>query len=151
MVMNEQSIDSILLLLEGAGLRTTRPRTAIIQQVIAWGKEGTDFSAEMLWHELQQVTPWLGRATVFRTVDVLADLGVLDRVTFADGTERYHTIQAGTHHHHLTCDCCHRVVDLNLCIEPQTLKQVEDESGFTLSGHRFEIFGRCPDCRKLPQ
>jgi Fur family ferric uptake transcriptional regulator len=74
-------------------------------------------------------------------------LNFLDRVTFADGSERYHPVQPGTHHHHLTCAQCHRVVAIDACLPSQLLEKVERQSGFTISGHRLELFGSCPSCR----
>jgi Fur family ferric uptake transcriptional regulator len=134
--------------LEQAGLRSTRPRSAIIDQIAEWATEGKDFSSEELWHATQARAPWIGRATVFRTVELLTALSFLDRITFADGSERYHPVQPGTHHHHLTCAECHRVVAIDACLPTQMLEKVERQSGFTISGHRLEIFGSCPSCRE---
>lgn len=133
--------------LERAGLRPTRPRGAIIEQLVAWAAAERDFTSEELWHAARECAPWLGRSTVFRTVELLAELGFLDRVTFADGSERYHAIQPGTHHHHLTCERCHKVVDLDTCLPPTLLAGIQATSGFALSGHRLDLFGRCPDCQ----
>jgi Fur family transcriptional regulator, ferric uptake regulator len=134
--------------LEQAGLRSTRPRNAIIDQIAEWATQGKDFSSEELWHATQDRAPWIGRATAFRTVELLTALNFLDRVTFADGSERYHPVQPGTHHHHLTCAECHRVVAIDACLPSQLLEKVERQSGFTISGHRLELFGSCPSCRE---
>jgi Fur family transcriptional regulator, ferric uptake regulator len=133
--------------LEQAGLRSTRPRSAIIDQIAEWATQGKDFSSEELWHATQVRAPWIGRATVFRTVELLTALNFLDRVTFADGSERYHPVQPGTHHHHLTCAECHRVVAIDACLPRQLLEKVERQSGFTISGHRLELYGSCPSCQ----
>ncbi|HKD77973.1 MAG TPA: Fur family transcriptional regulator [Ktedonobacterales bacterium] len=134
--------------LEAAGLRPTRPRGALIAQIAEWALADKDFTSEELWHAAQQRAPWIGRSTAFRTVELLAEFGFLDRVTFADGSERYHAVQPGTHHHHLTCEQCHRVVDIDTCLPAEILEGVAQESGFALSGHRLELFGRCPDCQQ---
>jgi Fur family ferric uptake transcriptional regulator len=115
---------------------------------VQWATEEKDFSSEELWHATQEArAPWIGRATAFRTVEVLSALGFLDRVTFADGSERYHLVHPGTHHHHLTCSECHRVVTIDTCLPVQLLQTVERQSGFAISGHRVELFGRCPSCQ----
>ncbi len=131
-----------------AGLRPTRPRAALIDQMAAWATAGTDFTCEELWHSAQASAPWIGRSTTFRTVELLADLGFLDRVTFADGSERYHVVQPGSHHHHLTCEMCHRVVEIDICLPAEVLETVQRSSGFALTGHRLELFGRCSDCQR---
>jgi Fur family ferric uptake transcriptional regulator len=137
----------MLAAMEHAGMRMTRPRQTIVEQVAAWAREGADFTADALWHAAYALVPHISRATAFRTVDVLADLGFLDRVSFADGSEHYHVVEPGTHHHHLTCERCHCVVEINLCVAPDQLAHVASATGFALSSHRVELFGRCPACQ----
>jgi Fur family ferric uptake transcriptional regulator len=140
----------MLAAMEHAGMRMTRPRQTIVEQVAAWASDGADFTADALWHAALALEPHVSRATAFRTVDVLADLGFLDRVSFADGSEHYHVVEPGTHHHHLTCERCHRVVAINLCVAPDQLAHVARATGFALSAHRVELFGRCPACQRAP-
>jgi Fur family transcriptional regulator, ferric uptake regulator len=146
--MKTLTLPQILRAFEEADMRTTRPRRAMAEQIIAWGEAGHEFSSEDLWHAVQTAVPWVGRATAYRTVQILQGFGFLDRVTFADGTERYHVISEGEHHHHLTCEGCHRVVEVETCIPSEQLAAVAARSGFAISGHRVEIFGRCPACQR---
>ncbi|HEY7127139.1 MAG TPA: Fur family transcriptional regulator [Ktedonobacterales bacterium] len=143
------NLTTILTALDQAGFSKTRPRQAIAEQVAAWAAEGRDFTIEDLWHAAQQRAPGLGRATTFRTVEVLAELGLLDRVAFAAGPEHYHCVQPGSHHHHLTCERCHRVVEVNACVALDQFVQAAREAGFVLSSHRIELFGRCPECQDI--
>jgi Fur family ferric uptake transcriptional regulator len=145
--MSDITVDQVIQTFAAAGLRTTRPRQALAEQIVAWAAEEKEFSGEELWHAVQTSAPWVGRATAFRTVQLLQDFGFLDRVTFADGTERYHVVAGDAHHHHLTCEQCHRVVAVAACIAPDVFDAVARQSGFAISGHRVEIFGRCPDCQ----
>jgi Fur family transcriptional regulator, ferric uptake regulator len=130
------------------GLRNTRPRRLIAQRLAELAARGEDFATDDLWQSLQQQDPQLGRATVFRAVDVLVEHGVLDRVTFADGTHRYRVCGPGAHHHHVICNVCHRVVEINMCLTPELLAAIERSTNFTLEGHSVELFGRCADCRQ---
>lgn len=143
--MNE---DAMLDAMERDGLRRTRPRQALVAQVAAWGREGVDFTADGLWRAVQTDMPDVGRATVFRTIEALTHLGLLDRISFADGAERYHAVAPGVHHHHLTCDGCHRVVNVEVCVPDDALLTVAGQAGFTLTGHRVELFGRCGRCQQ---
>ena len=145
--MSTISLQQVIGAFDAAGMRTTRPRRAMAEQIVRWGAAGQEFSSEDLWHAVQEQAPWVGRATAYRTVQILQAFGFLDRVTFADGTERYHVITEGEHHHHLTCDTCHRVVEIEACIPPETFVAVAQASGFAISGHRVEIFGRCALCQ----
>ena len=138
---------SILDAFEHAGLRTTRPRRLIAERLADVAVRGADFATDDLWQTLLQQVPRLGRATVFRAVDVLVDQGVLDRVSFADGTHRYRVCGPGSHHHHVTCSLCHRVVEIDACLAPELLAAIERSTNFALEGHSVELYGRCPTCR----
>lgn len=128
------------------GLRNTRPRRLIAQQLVERAAGGGGFTAEELWHELQDIDRQLGRATVFRALDTLREQGILDRVTFADGTHRYRMC-GEQHHHHITCTECHRVVEVAACLSEAAFSAVAEQTGFTLEGHSLDLFGRCRACR----
>jgi Fe2+ or Zn2+ uptake regulation protein len=139
--------DDIYATFESLGLRNTRPRRLIAEKLAAIAASERDFATDELWVELKQSDPELGRATVFRAVDLLVEQGILDRVTFADGTHRYRACGIGTHHHHVTCVQCHRVVDVEACLAPEVLDAIARTTDFALEGHTLEVFGRCPSCR----
>lgn len=137
----------ILALFDQIGLRNTGPRRLIAEKLATLASAGSDFATDELWSELKTDAPDLGRSTVFRAVDVLAERGILDRVTFADGTHRYRVCGSGAHHHHVTCVQCHRVVQVETCLGDDVLRAIESSTDFALEGHSLELFGRCRDCR----
>ena len=130
------------------GLRNSRPRRLIAQQLAGRAAQGVDFTAEELWHDLQGFDTQLGRATVFPAVDTLREQGILDRVMFADGTHRYRLCGDQQHHHHVTCTECHRVVLVDACLSKATFSSIAEQTGFALEGHSLDLFGRCGDCRR---
>jgi Fur family transcriptional regulator, ferric uptake regulator len=140
------TVDRILALFETMGLSRTRPRRHIAERLAALAASGSDFTADGLWHDLQESEPHVGRATVYRAVDVLLGQGLLDRVAFANGTHRYR-LCGGAHHHHVTCTRCHRVVEVDACLPPEVLSAIERNTDFALDGHALELFGRCAECR----
>ena len=148
-MLEQATTESILIIFEEMGLRNTRQRRLIAEHLgrLAAGKQ--DFTTDDLWHELRQDDPQLGRATVFRAVEVLVQRGLLDRVAFADGTHRYRLCGARSHHHHVTCTHCRRVVEVSVCLSPEVLEAVEQATGFRLDGHEVELFGHCAQCRSL--
>lgn len=139
--------ERILAIFEALGLRNTRPRRLIAERLAALTSEDGGFATDDLWRELQRTDPQIGRATVFRAVDVLAEQGVLDRVSFADGTHRYRVCAADAHHHHMTCTRCHRVVEIEACLPAETLAAIARQADFALEGHSVELYGRCAECR----
>jgi Fe2+ or Zn2+ uptake regulation protein len=144
--MADVTNDRFLSAFEAAGMRRTRPRRLMAALLAAHAAAGTDFAIDQLWQEVQQRKLGLGRATIYRLVEALVQLGVLDRVIFADGTHRYRVCGA-PHHHHLTCEQCHQIVELPLCLPDGQLAAIARQTGFDITGHALEVFGRCPDCR----
>ena len=126
--------------------RSTRPRRLIADRLTELARSGADFTTDELWQELRQVEPKIGRATVFRSVEKLVELEILDRIEFADGTHHYR-VCGGSHHHHLTCTQCHRVVEVDLCVPSEQLSAVEHQTDFAIEGHALALFGRCGQCR----
>jgi Fe2+ or Zn2+ uptake regulation protein len=127
--------------------RNTRQRRLIAERLIALAQSGGDFTTDDLWQELRLLDTHIGRATVFRSVEKLVDVGLLNRIEFADGTHHYRVCDANHHHHHLTCTQCHRVVEVDLCLPTEQLAEIGDQTDFAIEGHSLTLFGRCPDCR----
>lgn len=142
--------NAILSAFDTAGLRTTRPRRVIAQQLAAYAASGSDFATDELWQVLHRVDPQLGRATLFRAVDVLVELGMLDRIELADGARRYRVCDRG-HHHHLICMQCGRIEEVDVCVPEAELISAASGAGFEVERHALEIYGRCPDCRAAAQ
>jgi Fe2+ or Zn2+ uptake regulation protein len=80
-------------------------------------------------------------------VDVLVELGVLDRIELADGTRRYRVCDRG-HHHHLICTECGRIEEVDLCVPEAEMASAASRAGFEVERHALEIYGRCADCRR---
>jgi Fe2+ or Zn2+ uptake regulation protein len=131
---------------EAMGLRNTRPRRLIAQRLACLAASRSEFTAHDLWRELQAVDPQIGRATVYRAVDVLLQQALLDRVPFADGTHRYRVCGVN-HHHHVTCTECQRVIEVSECLPSELVDAIARQTDFSIEGHSLELFGRCADCR----
>jgi len=132
-------LEQISLELEARGYRVTPSRRAVIAAILARKKH---FAAD----ELAKRCRGAGRATVFRTIRLLSDLGVVCRVLMDDGSPRYLVSRSG-HHHHLVCTDCGAVQDLDQCAVAGALREVADASGYEIEGHWLELYGRCAACR----
>jgi len=138
--------DTILAAFDAAGFRHTQPRAAIARQLATYASGGIDFATDDLWQQLQHEHAGIGRATLFRAIDVLVDLGVLDRIELADGTHRYRVCSRG-HHHHLICTACHRIQEIDVCLPEDDLAAAAAGAGFSVERHSLELYGQCADCR----
>lgn len=136
-------LESITLKLEARSYRVTPSRRAVIASVLA---QKEHFTADDLVTRCRDA----GRATVFRTIRLLTDLGVVCRVLFEDGSMRYLVSQRG-HHHHVVCTGCGHVEDLDQCAIKDALRDLSETTGYEVEGHWLELYGRCAKCRvKIP-
>ncbi|GAC1304349.1 MAG: transcriptional repressor [Ktedonobacteraceae bacterium] len=142
--------DQIRAAFQETSQRNTRPRRLIAERLVELANSGTDFTIDDLWQMLRLGTPRLGRATVYRSVEMLVSLGLLDRIEFADGTHHYR-VCGSSHHHHLTCTLCHRVVEVDICLPVDQFTSIGDQTNFAIEGHSITLFGRCPACRMRPE
>jgi len=127
--------------------RSTRSRQFIARSLSALGKSGAAFSAEDLIKRLHRHNPRIGRATVYRSIDKLLRMKVLDRIDFADGTHCFRLCGSRSHHHHLACTKCHRIVDLNFCLDKEQIATIGRQQSFSIEDHAITLFGLCKDCR----
>lgn len=126
-----------------AGRRVTRTRRAIADLI---GRRTGHFTAAELLSDARTRNVTVGRATVFRTLDLLTEQGALERIDLPSGEHAYVACEPRQHHHHVVCRKCGRsveVVDSGL----QTVVQaIGEQSGFLIESHRLELYGLCPDC-----
>ena len=129
------------------GERQTEPRKAIAENLIRLGHTGASFSAEDLLKKLHRTNPRIGRATVYRSIDKLVRMKVLDRIEFSDGTHSFRLCESDHHHHHLACTRCHRVVELDFCLESDAIAEIGKRESFKIDDHSITLFGLCKECR----
>ncbi|NJM06954.1 transcriptional repressor [Candidatus Gracilibacteria bacterium] len=125
-----------------AGYKVTGPRLAVLQAASA--HRGA-FSVQELeqWLVARNESP--GIASIFRTVRLLCDLQLLQRI---HGLEECHRYSLGTgHSHHLVCTVCGAMERFDNCGVQSLVQQLEQRTGFQISAHLVELFGLCPRCR----
>lgn len=137
--------EQLLGALRRAGLRSTASRRAIVELISQYSGS---FTAQGVCRDLAPTG--VGRATVFRTLNVLADLGLLNRLHVGDGCHSY-SLCGPDHHHHLVCTGCGQVIPLDMCLIDQQVRPVADQVGFLVEGHHMEVFGRCAACRPFDE
>lgn len=130
-------------LLEGVGVRATRQRVTVLSELM---DEHDDVTAQQLHERLRRRGERLGLATVYRTLGLLAEEGVIDSLSHRQGELCYRLCGHG-HHHHLVCSSCHRVVELDECELGPWLERISETHGFVTTNHRLEVSGLCAQCR----
>jgi len=138
--------DKIRAVFDETSQRRTRPRELIEKRLVELAASGADFTIDDLWQAMRQEKPRLGRATVYRALEKLVNMGLLGRIEFADGTHHYR-VCGDRHHHHLTCTQCHCVVEVDVCLPEDQFTAIGNQTKFDIEGHSLTLFGRCEDCR----
>ncbi|MBV9691706.1 MAG: transcriptional repressor [Ktedonobacteraceae bacterium] len=138
--------DKIRAVFDETSQRRTRPRELIEKRLVELAASGADFTIDDLWQAMRQEKPRLGRATVYRALEKLVNMGLLGRIEFADGTHHYR-VCGDRHHHHLTCTQCHCVVEVDVCLPEDQFTAIGNQTKFDIEGHSLALFGRCEDCR----
>ena len=87
-----------------------------------------------------------GLTTVYRSLESLVGMGLVQAVDLGDGERRYELIPPGEHHHHLVCQECQKSVHLDECLIEQFEDSIRASHGFQIRSHVLEIFGICKDC-----
>jgi Fur family ferric uptake transcriptional regulator len=89
-------------------------------------------------------------ATVYRSLHLLEDMGLVTRFDFGDGVARFEIVRgdARAHHHHLVCTSCSTIVELEDCLAREWEERITRDSGFKEVTHKLEFFGLCPSCQE---
>ncbi len=89
-----------------------------------------------------------GKATVYRTLELLVNAGLVQEHDFGEGYKRYEPVAAQSHHEHLICLNCGKVVEFSSERIERMKSLIADEHGFRHHHHRLEIYGICSDCQR---
>ena len=134
---------SITELLRENGFKVTPQRLAVYE-VLANTKEHP--SAEMIFNKLQTNYPTMSLATVYKTIDILKEVGLVQILNAGEDSFRYDADISD--HAHIRCLECDRVDDIFDVDSTSFIKKVESDTSYKLSGHQFYFYGTCPACAK---
>ncbi|HEY7372072.1 MAG TPA: Fur family transcriptional regulator [Polyangia bacterium] len=127
------------------GLHVSKTRDAVVD-VFLKTKEHVDL--QTLFELARKSHPGVGFATVYRTMKLLEEAGIAHPRRFGDAKETRYEVAAGrSHHDHLICEGCGQIIEF---VSPEVERiqdRIASRHGFTLSRHRHELYGLCPDCR----
>ncbi len=124
------------------------PQRLLIMEIFCQ-HEGAHLSAEDIYRLVSQQFPDIGLATVYRTLELFAKMGIIERVHFGDGKNRYELTQHGKHaHHHLICIKCGGVAEVDEDLLEKLERAVGEEYQFDILDHQVKFYGYCQRCRK---
>lgn len=145
--MNETSLNTRLNTIQAAlkqkGFRLTSSRQKIVQALLGCGGHIT---ADGLLEVVHETDTTVGRMTVYRTLELLSELGLIRPVYQGTGAAHYILLDGG-HHHHLICSGCNAVVEFEECGLQEISQLLAERFNFAIEGHLVEFYGRCANCQ----
>jgi Fur family ferric uptake transcriptional regulator len=128
--------------LDRAGYRLTEPRLALAALIADLDGH---FTAAELVAAARSRRLGVGRATVFRTLEVLEEIGAVERLDLPSGEHAYVGCEPA-HHHHVVCSHCGRTSEIDDAGLRTVVREVARQTGYRVDEHRLELFGLCPAC-----
>ncbi|MBS1784922.1 MAG: transcriptional repressor [Acidobacteria bacterium] len=127
--------------LRDAGLKQTPQRQGILQVL-----QGSDrpLTVEEIWDRMEGRRP--GLPTIYRNLERFVQEGWAESLLGADQVMRFVRCESHAHHHHLQCETCGRMVEVEECGLEEALDRMAARSGFRITRHQLALFGLCPAC-----
>lgn len=139
------------MLLKENGLKVTKQRITILE--VLEDRPGKHLTAEEIYDCVKEQYPDIGLATVYRTIQLLSELHLIDKLNLDDGYVRYEIGKAGSstdthHHHHLICLDCGNVSSFEDDLLDTLEKRITENVGFEVVDHEVKLFGYCKECNE---
>jgi Fur family ferric uptake transcriptional regulator len=141
--VSERMVDDVIELLRRRGLRMTPQRRVIVAEIM---RTQGHISPTALARKVQGDMPGVNASTIYRTLSLLEEAGVLAHAHLEGGAEYHRAEEAG--HIHLTCSRCHAEDDLSLEDAAAIQQLIEEHHGFHPDLTHFAISGLCSECRR---
>lgn len=128
--------------LDHAGYRVTAPRRAVTALI---ADRAGHFTAADLVADARSRRLGIGRATIFRSLDLFEELGVVERLDLPTGEHAYIPCEP-IHHHHVICTSCGRTEEVDDPGVDAVTRSIARRTGYRIDSHRLDLFGLCPAC-----
>ncbi|MGB7063441.1 MAG: Fur family transcriptional regulator [Candidatus Zixiibacteriota bacterium] len=131
--------------LNSKDLKLTKEREAVLREIFL---HPGHLEAEELAQNLRKKRKRASRATIYRTLDLLVESGIVRKVDLGHGHSHYELELDHPHHEHMICLKCGRVLEFSDKAIEKALSRLCRTSGFEHTSHRFQVFGHCDRCKK---
>ena len=136
-------------LLKSKGLKITKQRLLVLEALSSC--PGRYLTTEEIYKKIKTDCPEIGLATVYRTVQLLLELHLIDRINLDDGFVRYEigSLQGDSdqfHHYHLICRSCGKIIVFRNEFLEELQMRVSEATGFWVVDHEVKLYGYCKEC-----
>ena len=140
----QNRLGEILDKLRQREFRITPQRIAILQEFLNTDQHP---GVDQVYRNVKSRFPTTSLATVYKTVNLLKDIGEILEISFTDGHNRYDGNKPYPHPH-LICNQCKRIIDPEVSLLDQLVSEVARATDYQITSHQIELFGICPACKK---
>jgi len=143
--MQKSAVEQLSGYLAGQGLRSTSQRDAILKTFV---EAGQHLSADELYARVKKMHPGIGYATIYRTLKLLAEAGLVEERRFEDGLTRFEYKSTDAHHDHMICTRCGAIIEFENDRIEALQHDVARKKGFRVRSHKLELYGLCAACHQ---
>lgn len=146
--LSPEEVEKLKNNLKEKGYKLTPQRRAIVDIIIR--NEGSHLTTEELYDLVKKECPEIGLATVYRTVQLLGELGVICKLELDDGCSRYELVheEENHQHHHLICTNCGSVIEVQTDLLDELENEIQEKYKFKIINHSVKFYGICNECIK---
>ncbi|MDP4088670.1 MAG: Fur family transcriptional regulator [Bacillota bacterium] len=146
--MRSDEISKLKESLKSQGYKLTPQRRAILDIIV--DNEGKHLTAEEIYDLVKEDCPEIGLATVYRTIVLLEEMGVVSRLDLGDNCSRYELVheEENHQHHHLICTQCSKVIEVEGDLLEALEANIEEKYKFLIQNHSVKFYGICNECSK---
>ena len=131
-------------LIKHRGVRLTAQRELVLRRALAH----LHFTAEQLVEDVRRVDPSVARASVYRALALLHELGVVEKHDFHYGPPNYEVTEGKAHHDHLMCTQCGEIIEFQEPRVERLQAEIVKRYGYQLLSHTHKLYGLCPACQR---
>lgn len=140
----QDPVSEFMAFISRNGLSNTSQRRTIAQAFFTFPGHHT---IDEFYQHINAMDPSIGQTTVYRTLKLLCAAGLASEIQFSDNIARYEVAHPQSHHDHLICLVCGRIVEIYDPRIEAIQNEIAQNHHFTLKGHSHNLYGACPDCQ----
>lgn len=141
MTMLDNKLQVAIERLKKSGVRITPQRHAVLEYLLTSMSHPT---ADEIYKALEEKYPNMSVATVYNNLRILREIGLIKELTYGDDSSRFDSNM--NDHYHIICEDCGKIVDFHYPTLDEIESLAEKVSGFNISHHRMELYGKCEEC-----